>query len=251
MCLRFYDTYEVKTRRERLLGMKKKNVVVVGLQRSGTTFLEQLLLQNTEEVVIVNTPKTGFHKHIYGREVLRAIVEKKIYILLIYKHPYSWIDSIYRKKVNICKVYPEVRIDKRIDPAKLANLYQRFYYWWLPLCDYQVPYEELIRNPAYTKMFLQQIQHDLEVEKSRWGDIIIPEEVKQSAPFTNCDRKRYQQVGVEYKKLFSWERVAAINKELKHYLLGKMGYRLCETKQDYYQWTVLKRGDKLLGGNYG
>lgn len=106
------------------------NILVVGLQRSGTNFATYNCFPGSLDYL------DNYWKHDFKRD--GEIPCDKI--LCIIKNPYTWIESVcFRNKVDIIEYFPEYRLYDEIDhigPFKInliriLNLYKNYYKSWM------------------------------------------------------------------------------------------------------------------------
>lgn len=228
---------------------------VFGLQRSGTNFLEKLLSQNINNVNIVNRWKAGdgIWKHAYdvenkprdgksvglcGDREKANMIGSRIHAVYIHKHPYSWLQSITNKHVDIKKTYPFVTekstiMLNQLNLIRLTQLYRDHTEYWLNKVEerkvYHLKYEDLIESPEKTKEIVKDIASFFD-RKLKNNKIEIPERVSQSDKFTEDDRERYKKYRIQ---TLSYEHIQEINLILNREHLKKQGYDLIETEHDY------------------
>lgn len=147
------------------------DVHVFGLQRSGTTFLEKLLLQN-------------FHCKLSGEHWKHSIERVPTHYtpFVIFKNPYTWIESImFREHADLPVTSPDILIPSylnagactltdepvTINPVELAKLYERYFYNWG--WGRIVRYEDLIQEKT-----LREFINSISIERKS-KQIIIPE----------------------------------------------------------------------------
>ena len=194
--------------------MSESSGVVIGLQRSGTEYLEQLLRINFEGITIKNHIKRGyFWKH--SPDPTTLIFEDDFFHVLICKNPYSWIESIRRNCVDMGGRHLEFEICN-IDGLKedeiitsenvlhqvsyfslqnLCKLYDAFFENWLlsPKCELpplvNIQYEHLIKPEGF-KGALQKIEGEFRLKRASkdWKDV---KKVAQSNAFTEKKRRAY------------------------------------------------------------
>jgi len=222
----------------------KVNVVVAGLQRSGTTFLEQLLLRNSSNVNILNAGPEGVWKHGYGEEEMKEkIKEKSLFPILIYKHPYTWLDSVHRKKVDLVTKNPGVR---GMEVENLCYLYNDFYKWWGREAKYYINYEDLIEDKALTRICIERISAMAGIKLTTpFHKTIIPREVLQSQRFGKAARRKYMNVQVDF-NIFFWEKIKEVNRYIDRHLVEALGYSLCLNEEEYETWKETGNGRHLL-----
>ena len=240
---------------------------IFGLQRSGTNFSEQLVKRNlvgVNTVVQWNKPN-GIWKHAYnidnggvksGAKPNSAgnrrdpqkyeLIGKTIKAWYIHKNPYSWIESICTKQVDIKKHYPWVMQNqckeeyreeflelKQLNVAALAELYRDHTEFWHRVCNekniFHLSYEDLIRSPESTQLGLKAYAQFYGLEL-RSNIIQIPEKVGQSEKFDERQREKYKKVKL---KILTWEQVMKINSILNHEHTLWQGYEIIGTQESF------------------
>lgn len=233
---------------------------VFGLQRSGTNFLEQLVTRNINHVNIVNRwkPGDGIWKHAYdvenknpganatglkGSKEKAEMIGNRIHAIYVHKHPYSWIQSITNKNVDIKKTYPFVVEEGammlgNLNIVKLAELYRDHTKYWLNKVEtsnvYHVKYEDLIQNNEKTEEIVRDIAQFFN-RNLKANKINIPDKVSQSNKFTEQDREKYKKYRIQ---TLTYEHIQKINSILKPALLSRQGYDLIESERDYREHKV-------------
>jgi len=263
------------------------DMTVFGLQRSGTNFLEQLIRRNMNGATVINTWAKGIWKHIYdienntpfsddnsnlkrrilghwgGQYKYDLLLQQKILPIYIHKHPYSWLESIVNKSVDITKVYPQISENQtkntyfqfeNVNLISATKLWQAHTKYWyskkqkdlFPI--YILSYENLIRDEASTR-------HHVDAIATFFGKtckptkqnlpIDIPEKVGQSDKFTEEKRQRYNEVRVTH---FSWKHIQEINKHLdRNFVRNICGYTLWNNEETYWKHKkpiVINKDDK-------
>ena len=218
------------------------NLIMYGLQRSGTNFIEKLL-RRKYNVRFLNENKqrqSPLHKHFRLYDEKQIIPEPKyknsIYIssfsefedclprkpefyLIISKNPYSWLDS-YKRWATKCKWPPATH-------HYIAE-YNLFYKRWLDLAEetdkiYFLKYIDFLRMPGKV---LAQIEESLKLKKR----LLYPlapnsfSKVKVSDRFTREKRDYYLNGG--YMQHFSSEEITYINNLISNEVVMRLGYRL-------------------------
>lgn len=237
-------------------------VTIFGLQRSGTNFTEQLVKRNIKNVSIGNAWRNnpiGIWKHAYDIDVKpnaaknngdRGDVQRykkignEIKAWYIHKNPYSWIESICTKQVDIKKTYPRVvfkegRDEKRFEVnglsiERLIELYRDHTNFWFRVCDekkiFHLSYEDLIYSADSSRAGVNAFAEHYGLQCNRPRDVIIPEKVGQSDQFSEQTRQKYKEVKL---KLLNWEHVVKINNTLNHEHTAWQGYDLITTKEKF------------------
>jgi len=220
---------------------------VFGLQRSGTNFLEQLIKNSVNNVGCLNTWSRHIWKHAYNIESHPRNTKKAKLnthkIIYIKKHPYSWIESICDKHVDIKKTYEHVTntntnkdtqqwMHKGLNLVELAKLWNDHTSYWIDQRTkqniYSLKYEDLILSEDQTRFQLKKI-----CEHFNWTHnkpINIPKKVSQSDQFNDNKRERYKNI-----KLISlsFEQILEINKHISNQTLEPFNYDLIETIEEY------------------
>ena len=187
-----------------------KHIKVIGLQRSGTTYLEYLLDKNFNVKVYKEGDITICFKHAFpGEKVLklnngktiiwekttigRINEHKDLLVIIIQKHFEHWFESISRKPVDLPVKHPEIfNNDKTVDKTKAFKLYSSFYKAWknrlLNNSNIQlINYEDIIHDFTLILRLLQ-ILYKLPLKLPSWQNM---DKVPQSAKFTEERRKYY------------------------------------------------------------
>ena len=239
-------------------------VTIFGLQRSGTNFTEQLVKRNIKGVNIVNnwSKPNGIWKHAYGVDTFPRnggsagnrgdkakyeMIGKQIVAWYIHKNPYSWIESICRRNVDIKKHNPQVIHNEKnaerkrfglegLDVGHLAELYRVHTDWWYNLCSqrkiFHLSYEDLIRTPETTRIGLNAFAQHYNLQVTNPNEVAIPDKVGQSDKFNEQSRERYNKVQL---KLLTWDHICVINNTLNHEHTYWQGYEIIGTQEKYNQ----------------
>jgi hypothetical protein len=237
-------------------------VAIFGLQRSGTNFAEQLVKRNVKGVSVSNTWRNnplGIWKHSYDidKKPKTAItlgdkgdverhnkIGKEIKAWYIHKNPYSWIESICTKQVDIKKTYPRVAFNEKNDEnafdmkglnlVRLVELYRDHTEYWYRMCHekkiFHLSYEDLIYSDDSSRSAVNAFAEHYQLQCSRPRDVIIPQKVGQSDQFTEESRKKYNQVKL---KLLDWHHIVKMNNILNHKLVAWQGYDLITTQEKF------------------
>lgn len=232
-----------------------------GLQRSGTNFTEELITTNFCDAEIVNCWRgrktgNGIWKHAYdveykspkervnglkGDKEKAEMIGREINSIYIHKHPYSWIQSLLRKKVDIKSTYPSVIQDldseenvvNGLNIVHMAQLYHDHTQYWLNKVEtrkvYHIKYEDLISSTKRTKEIVLDMAKFFN-KKLKNDEIEIPTRVTASGKFNEDKRIQYKTYQI---KTLTFEQIQKINSILSPALLARQGYDLIETEQDY------------------
>lgn len=238
-----------------------RTFTVFGLQRSGTNFLEGCIRNNFIDVKVCNTfRQNGIWKHVYniennsenaketgkrGSQKHFDMIGKEISGVHIHKHPYSWIESILRKKVDIEKTYSFVTdkknaeafmIRNNLNIRNLAELHRNHSSYWMNVCDnsnknmFRLRYEDLISSPEDTKDYIRKIAEHFNVNLKNEKNLHIPEKVGQSDKFTDQKREMYKNFKLQY---LNWKQIEIINEILDENVVSRQGYELIKSKEEY------------------
>lgn len=223
-------------------------VIVFGLQRSGTNFTENLIKKNISGIKIANTWSSnneGIWKHAYnidtkpekgpppagrGSKQRYNDLGLRIKSWYIHKNPYTWIESICTKQVDIKKTYPMVTekgplMLSGLNVIKLAELYRDHSTYWKRVCEqkkiFHLSYEDLIKSKLHTQNGLNAFAEFYGLPCANVNSVIIPEKVGQSNHFTEDDRNKYNEVKL---KLLCGEHIESINRILDRKVIEWQGY---------------------------
>jgi hypothetical protein len=276
----------------------KHTFQILGLQRSGTNFIEQLLKENyssENKVVILNKwqQSDGIWKHAYdvdpedseiaqkNREglyrrlqfnrsksdskikltgtnlldVSRPEIVSKNYIW-IHKHPYSWLESITNKPLDILKTYIWVKEENKnqdsefvffnsnrrgLDTLKLCELYKEHTLYWFSvfkrkhMLNYKrITYEKLIKTPEDTRRHLDEISEQFNFPLKN-GEIIIPNKVSQSSTWDSKSHSKYTKIKISK---FSWEQIQKFNQIITKSVFDQLGYKMITSHEEYLHHKV-------------
>lgn len=208
---------------------------VFGIQRSGTNFTETLLREHFQ-LNIVNADRNYIWKHSHNIELSRF--EPDHFHVYIIKYPYSWVESIRRKQVDIIKRHPEIKPDKEtkiqlckdIDLYKLTKLYNDHALWWHSDAVKEhakyiyLQYESLIRSDDALKTFLKTFQSTYNVHTKADIDKVVkhPQKVSQSDAWSEEKRDMYLRMTLP---TLTWPEVDLINSALSDEFFEKTGYK--------------------------
>jgi len=183
---------------------------VIGLQRSGTNFINKLIETNINTEVTPTGDRTVCWKHslpwekgaahsntkLDAASAIRARPEVKV--ILVSKHPFTWWESISRRSSQDLLLK---RKDCRsptggADLYKCCALYNLYYGSWMQLVDHKqvwhVQYEQSLRD---SDQFIDEIAKKLNLRRK--GTLIIPTRVPYTRGFDEKRRSSYINVQVE------------------------------------------------------
>lgn len=164
-------------------------IKVIGLQRSGTNYLTELLKLNFEDHVYSN-PLEPFFKHSFTYETLVTLKNKihlqkepykiQCYKIVIKKTLKQWLRSINRNPADLYQKRPYLK-----NNDVLPGLYDAFYNSWSN--EFTVNYKDLLLN-LQAELTRIQKHFNLTPKKTPFLDI---KKVPHSKPFTPEKRKEY------------------------------------------------------------
>ena len=198
---------------EDLFYTKMKTILVIGLYRSGTNYLQTLIENNLKvSKLTINTKTFNFpNKH--------AVCENQLYhytpnlhLVLTYKNPYKWVDSLVRQSYDLVTEYelgyenghtplyityddnllefinkPKVKVSLE----KVCNLYNKFFtFWHTKIHEYNhdiVYHNDLIQNPS---AYINHISHKFQIPH-KTKKHLEPDEVDGSRCFDSSVRDYY------------------------------------------------------------
>ena len=199
-----------------------------GLQRSGTTFLDHLL-KNTFSASWLNGPGTWKH----SLEVPEEIKQTQETVLLIYKNPYTWTESVvFREPADMLVCFHDYGLQDSTDAEalaghesinlrRLAALYALHAERWLALADKPnvllLRYEDIV-----TYQGLERLRERLPVSRNRviWQ---VPE------PGSLFMSEGFQDSMIEYylnqqPVRLTAQQVAIVNSSIPDNVFEKLGY---------------------------
>ena len=151
--------------------LSPKHVQVLGLQRSGTNFLTEILKNGQSAYKIVETGEKLFFwkhalpedKHQYNKQfstpVQTVLESPDLSVIFISKHPYWWLSSILKRNpADLQRYRPQIFDDGFINPLKAIDLWAHYYRVWSEVLKEKfinVQYEKLLSD---TPTELQKIQ---------------------------------------------------------------------------------------------
>lgn len=211
---------------------------IFGIQRSGTNFLERLLVSNFKNMNRGNR-QSKVWKH--ALDVPKAY-DKNSPTLIIYKNPYTWTESLlFRKHVDWLKSQkkfsvldlhddPDYNFDvtgKQWNMINLVESWRYFHNTWLysnntnPANTVVIQYEDLLQKPSRNAI-LEHIQTKLKLTQivDTWN---IPGKgsVSQSKDYSD-DREKYY-LDMKPTK-FTPKQIQAITDTIGEEMIRNMGY---------------------------
>lgn len=164
-----------------------KRIQIIGLQRSGTNFLETLIQHNFKDVEIQCKTETGQWKHSLTIENLFHFDSIDL-VLVIAKNPFTWVESIsmrncadYLTRQNKYEVFDHNTLSPNcigglhLNLKSLCKTYNDFYKFWLHNFDSKrifVCYEDILEKENILTLFDKLVLIGLERISD---DIVIPQ----------------------------------------------------------------------------
>ena len=221
-----------------------KNIFVIGLQRTGTNYVERLLNDSVEGIDFRGYVRDGGqnyskHEFPYIKEAVTNSIIKQDGFIVVVKNPYMWVESIcfrdvysflnskaYGDHTGTYKLKEETEIkvgDKRYNIFNILKLYKEYYQEWSKHKDVLfIQYES----------FLEENEALVECDKviNYMGDgrvksnFKLPSKpVKNSPNFTQKDFDYYKS---QIPKKLTEEHISIINSVLGKDFIKKLGYRI-------------------------
>ena len=174
---------------------RKKPGVVIGMQRSGTKFLERLLCDAFGNFVAKNTWDNG---GIWKHAVFVSKQPKLLKKVVVFKQPEMWAASIIRKpddiliqkRGNNSKFHKNIYAIGGWNYKGLAELYEQFHTYWRGQKVCFVSFEYLISTEARTRAVVEWIGREWRLGPSRPYD--IPKKIDGEPVFGKAERERYK-----------------------------------------------------------
>ncbi len=184
-----------------------KKVKIIGLQRSGTNWLSQLIKVNLD-IDVYTDPLLPFFKHALPDEseiVIQSTNKSVItpvpaeYIadhpdelfIVIYKPRKAWLESIERKKVDLQQKRPFLfDNENNLVHEEAAKFYDNYMKAWLDLCQPNlliVSYLDVLYNFSLFLLRLKKRQK-IGAKRKKWVNI---NKVRHSKRFVCEDKEKY------------------------------------------------------------
>lgn len=132
---------------------------IIGLQRSGTNYLQDLITDNFNNVSVLGRNNEDY---IWKHSPTPNFVKYPDCLLYIYKHPFNWIESALRAKVpdflDKLESFNEGPIINNIPIKSLINLYNKSLQSWiidynLPIPIIHIQYETILDEKGIEHLF--------------------------------------------------------------------------------------------------
>ena len=190
-----------------------KTILVIGLYRSGTNYLQTLIENNLEvSEPTINTKTFNVpNKHAAYEKQLHHY-SPNLHLVFTYKNPYKWVDSLVRQSYDLVTEYElgyevghtplyityddplehfTIKPKVKVSLEKVCNLYNTFFtFWHNRIHEYKhdiVYHNDLIQNPsAYINHISRKFDISYRTEKH-----LEPAEVDGSRRFDNSVRDYY------------------------------------------------------------
>ncbi len=187
-------------------GAEEVLVHVIGLQRSGTNFLVELIRLNVTDKILPTGDRTLSWKHAMPDErrgaalpAREAILKSSALVCLISKNPVQWVSSVLRSNRHdlFLKRTDLLGADGLPDISKTAALYCRFHSLWIDVLEHRfrttgVPYvlaryEDVLNQPANALSGIAAL-----LGAGVAADITVPAKVPYSGKMTTEDLDRFR-----------------------------------------------------------
>lgn len=218
---------------------------VLGIQRSGTNYLETLLTENFSDVSIQNQRTTYVWKHhAYPNRLRRTLSNENRIHFLIFKNPYKWVESLIRYNGDLSiryggrkrQHYFKYRLrrfndiiikDRRGRTTNLRgalDLYSCLYTNWLSthlVRIIPIQYEKLLIDD-FRESFLFDISKEFSLN-ARYSYFVNPTNIRQSEPMSAKRKRSYlNQSSVQ---MLSDDHIELVNQRISDALFRSLGYK--------------------------
>lgn len=206
------------------------HVTVFGLQRSGTNYVEQLLLRNVKKSAVLNggnaTPREAYignnfkglwkHGYNFSSSDFKKLFKHKFKIFYVYKHPYRWIESVLRKGQDfhddVIKVNPSIFSSKKKSfVEQCAVLYVDHMRYWREVCakyDFMRIYYKNLLDHEQEFLASAASLYDLSLTKTYHPPLNV---IPKSSPMTKARWNYYKQGKIHH---LTFEDIMTINNVL-------------------------------------
>jgi len=206
-----------------------------GLQRSGTNYFSDLMKLNfSSELKNTLDTKVWTKRKDYPdnwKHNLNCVIETDAPVFVIYKNPYTWIESIcFRDSVDWVKrqtTYPPVCPPKNMQLGKkkinilsLANSYKHWCDNWLDKGFYEIKYEDLLLEDT-RNCILSNIAETYSLPITETWKNVPAGKVSQSKNFSENTINYY--IKTQSEKLNS-EHITELQKIIDSDLMARLGY---------------------------
>jgi len=240
--------------------MLVKSFTVFGLQRTGTNFTHQLVINNFQSLNLDQSLIKYAWKHEPDTEFVYKLYKKQKKEnhahILVSKDPYKWVESILRNPVDIKIRRPQVLYDldtlphdhilefstltkknmndswklEKINLVELVKLYNEFYNNWIDLQPKiknwnLVKYETLL-DLENCLQFIEDLSQIYKWNIIKHSHLVIPAHVTLSENWTESLRNKKIQDYWDSNniKTLTQEQINVVDKHLDKSLLEKLGY---------------------------
>lgn len=237
--------------------MAQQPVMIYGLQRTGTNYLESLMPKNFMDVELMNdgaARSLPVHKHFRLYDDMTFIPETKYYnnfhydslqqleqhlfsmtgkrdikFIVAVRNPYNWYLSycrLARKNSRLLKRNKWLNFNRTSENPQFMIDYNLFYEKWLefikanPDQTLLVRHEDTLQNLAYA---LERISNSMGL-KLKSGTIENPDKVHMSKKFTEKKRLYYMQHG--FIEEFVKKELEILTEHLNKELITELGYEI-------------------------
>ena len=200
---------------------------VVGLQRSGTNFLSNLLLQGFGDLVTQSGDKSIFWKHSFPGEIDGSQIESgENQLVLVTKHPVHWLSSI--AAANKHDLFTRRFNSQEPDLIALVDIYNRFHRAWATYLSantrlMHLRYEDCLFSPELAVKAVGE-----RIGRGYSSPIVLPSRVPYSDKFSKDKKDSYLAGRVSLAPNAQREAELLLDRAL----LAKLGYSLTPPARD-------------------
>lgn len=183
-----------------------KRIKILGLQRSGTNWIEFLIRRNLD-VYVYSSPLVPFFKHALpdesiinryksGELVITEVPSQYVHdnpdeLFIIIRKPLDkWIASIRRNPADLHQKRPEIFSAAGVDIKKAGELYTGYHSGWMALNAPNVLFTDYVGVLKDYSSFLELLvlKYNIRPLANHWKNVY---KVPHSGKFTSKQRKRY------------------------------------------------------------
>ena len=197
------------------------NFYIFGLQRTGTTFVENLLTMNFDCIVSNNGRPYWKHTH-----EIPDISDRPSFLTV--KNPYTWVESIcFREHADL----PPTALNRygydvhefsehkanTFNVRTLAKIYNNYYNTWITSAAHMIRYEDVLTDSGLNT-FIDSVKFDrttTSIEKPAPGSLFMSEGYSDQMASYYLQQQPTQ---------LSQQQLDDINSQLDLRLLQKLGY---------------------------
>jgi tetratricopeptide (TPR) repeat protein len=199
--------------------MVREEISFIGLQRTGTNYVEQIFRAAIQKVVLTDR---YVWKHSLREEAGDAPIGE---VLIVARHPVLWLQSCLLNSPKDIKQNRFEFFAGDVDPVVgFANLYNRFYKGWLKYRQeaggYLVRYEDVLERGS--AVFAELLRGRYEIVSVLSGSTVLPQSIQMSNEMLNAAVERECTIAKEVVQEF-WTHI-------DHYVKDNLSYDFKEIK---------------------